>query len=377
MGAVPFQEAKCALFGEAGDVADLDQQPGGARRADAGQVEQSGAGRGDQLGEFLVRGLLPLIDPLQVTDQLRRDPTSGLAGGITRSHLRQQGPGLPGGQVLLRTARDELQQELVQLGDHPGVVVAERATAVDQDPQDSELFVIDHRPQSGHPGADQGDRVRIGGVGLAALPGREHPGARGQPGWHIDDLLAVGEQPVGDVLADAGAALDGPDPIPPPSALAQHRGVAVTIGAEPATTVNGLLRGHYLDRCRAFVRVHPDHHTARDAIRSRHHQLLQCSIHYGPSSREGNAASSATNPSRASPGPNTTPGPRRPNESHTTNVGSRKESDKPGARTEPRQARTQKQYNKQPMSGRSWAPACEAGIVTSPRGTPVWGPSRL
>jgi hypothetical protein len=70
----------------------------------------------------------------------------------------------------------------VQLGDHPGVLLTEGSTSVDQDRQDGELFVVDHRPESGHPGADQGDRVRVGGVGLAALPGREHPGARGQLG---------------------------------------------------------------------------------------------------------------------------------------------------------------------------------------------------
>src|ERR1700716_208932 len=76
-----------------------------------------------------------------------------------------------------------------------------------------------------------------------------------------------------------------------------------------------------------------------------------------------------------------TPGPRRPNESHTTSVGSRKASDEPSAWTEPtpaprgkkeahppgvgtqkagdepsawtepRQDRSYRQYNKQPMSG--------------------------
>jgi hypothetical protein len=39
-------------------------------------------------------------------------------------------------------------------------------------------------------------------------------------------------------------------------------------------------------------------------------------------------------PSRASPRPAATPGLRRPKESHTTSVGSRKESDNPGASTE-------------------------------------------
>ena len=41
MGAVPFQDAKWALVGEPGDVADLDQQPGGAGGADAVQVESA------------------------------------------------------------------------------------------------------------------------------------------------------------------------------------------------------------------------------------------------------------------------------------------------------------------------------------------------
>src|SRR6476661_8291926 len=45
-----------------------------------------------------------------------------------------------------------------------------------------------------------------------------------------------------------------------------------------------------------------------------------------------------------------TPGSRRPNESHTTSVGSRNESNDPGAWTEPRQAPVLRQWNKQPMS---------------------------
>ena len=44
--------------------------------------------------------------------------------------------------------------------------------------------------------------------------------------------------------------------------------------------------------------------------------------------------------------PLATPGPRRPNESHTTSVGSRCESDSPGAWTEPCQAPVLGQWNK-------------------------------
>jgi hypothetical protein len=55
--------------GEPGDVADLDQQPGGAGGADAVQIHQRAAGGGDQFGELFVRGLGPLVDALEVADQ--------------------------------------------------------------------------------------------------------------------------------------------------------------------------------------------------------------------------------------------------------------------------------------------------------------------
>ena len=213
MGAVPFQEAKWALFGKR----VMSPTSTSSRAAPEGPMPGRSSRRcrcGDEFGELLVGGLLALVDPLEVGDQLRGDPTAGLAGGVAGSDLGQQCLGLAGGEVLLRPARDQLQQQLVQLGDHPGVVLTERAAAVDQDPQHGELFVVDHRPQPGHPGADQRDRVRVGGVGLAALPGREHPGPGRQLGRDVDDLLAVGEQPVGDVLADARRSPRSPRPGP-------------------------------------------------------------------------------------------------------------------------------------------------------------------
>ena len=91
-GAVPGREV--GLVREPGDVADLDQQPGGAGGADAVQVEQTGAGGFDQLGELLVGGLLPGIDPLQVSDQLGGDPAAGLADDVAGPDLGQQCLGL-------------------------------------------------------------------------------------------------------------------------------------------------------------------------------------------------------------------------------------------------------------------------------------------
>jgi hypothetical protein len=167
-----------------------------------------------KFGELLVGGLLPLVDPLQVADQLRRHATAGLPGRITRSHPRRQCPGLPGRQVLLRTARDQLEEQLVQLGDHPGVVVAERSTAVDQDPQDGELFVVDHRPQSGHPGADQRTECASVASVLRPCPVAKTLVRADCLGGTSTTHFAVGERPVGDVLADAGATPRWPRPDP-------------------------------------------------------------------------------------------------------------------------------------------------------------------
>ena len=50
---------------------------------------------------------------------------------------------------------------------------------------------------------DHDDRVRVRGVGLAALPGIEHPGPGSQLGRHIQHPLPAGQQPLRDGAADA------------------------------------------------------------------------------------------------------------------------------------------------------------------------------
>ena len=155
------------------------------------------------------------VDPLEVGDQLGGDPPPGPAGEVARAYLRQQRLGLRRGQVLLRAARDKLEEQVVQLRDHPSVVLPKGAAPVGQHAQHRELLVIDHRSQAGHPGSDERDGVRVRGVGLTALPGREHPSPGGQLGRDVDDLLAVSDQSNGDVPSDAAAPLDSPDPVGP------------------------------------------------------------------------------------------------------------------------------------------------------------------
>ena len=65
------------------------------------------------------------------------------------------------------------------------------AAPVGQNAQHRELLDVDDRPQASHPGADERDGVRVGGVGLAPLPGGVDADPGGQRGWYVHDLPAV------------------------------------------------------------------------------------------------------------------------------------------------------------------------------------------
>lgn len=68
-------------------------------------------------------------------------------------------------------------------------------------------------PQTLGPQRRYRDRMSIDPVGPAALPGGEHPSPGRQLRGHVQHSLAVGEKPLGDVPANAVAALHRPDPL--------------------------------------------------------------------------------------------------------------------------------------------------------------------
>jgi hypothetical protein len=77
------------------------------------------------------------------------------------------------------------------------VVLTDAAAPVGQQPQHLEGLVVDDLPQPGHPDPDEGDRVRVGVIRLAALSGRVDPHPRRQLRWHVNDSLAMVEQAKG------------------------------------------------------------------------------------------------------------------------------------------------------------------------------------
>jgi hypothetical protein len=103
--------------------------------------------------------------------------------------------------------------------------------------------------------------VRIGGIGLASLTCREDPRPGGELRRNVDDVLTGGQEPHRDVVPDAVAALDRPDPVAEPADVTRHRGKPIDIGREPTATQDGLVGGHHFDRDRPLVQIHSDHHT--------------------------------------------------------------------------------------------------------------------
>jgi hypothetical protein len=142
------------------------------------------------------------------------------------------------------------------------VVLTQGPPAIGQDRQHRELGVTGDRAQPPHAGGGQRDRVRVGGIGLAALPGSEHPRAGRQLGRHIHHLLTIGQQPVRQMPADPLASLDRPDPLRPVLRLREHRPVPGGVGGIPSTLPDGLITGHDLDGGGALVRVHPNDYLA-------------------------------------------------------------------------------------------------------------------
>jgi hypothetical protein len=90
--------------GEPGDVADLDQQPGGAGGADAVKIHQRAAGGSDQFGELFVRGLGPLVDALEVADQFGGHAARAFPAASRGRTSASSASACAAERVLLRTA---------------------------------------------------------------------------------------------------------------------------------------------------------------------------------------------------------------------------------------------------------------------------------
>ena len=115
----------------------------------------------------------------------------------------------------LRLSREQFGQQRLEPVDGLDPTPGQRFTAVGQHPQRLELAVELQHPQAAGADRDDRDRVRVAGVGLAVVAGVEEPDPGRELGRHIDDVLAVLEQPLRQRPAGAVGALDRPDPLRP------------------------------------------------------------------------------------------------------------------------------------------------------------------
>ena len=158
IGAVPFQEAKCPRLGNrAMSPASTRSRaaPDGPIPSRAVSVVPAAFSAAvSSLSAAFLRWWIRSRSLTSSAATRRRACPAGSRGRTGPAAL-----GLGRGQGLLRPARDQLQQQPVQLADHPGVVLAQGPAPVRQDPQDLKLLIPGDPAQPGHPGGGQRNGV--------------------------------------------------------------------------------------------------------------------------------------------------------------------------------------------------------------------------
>jgi len=130
--------------------------------------------------------------------------------------------------------------------------VGELVAAVGQHPQRLELTIVGHHPQPGRSCRDDGDGVRIQGVGFAVVAGVEQPDSGRELRWHIDHLLAGRDQALGQRTTGTVGSLDRPEPVRPLLHIAPHRGITALVGRVATSSPPLLVVVEDLDRDRVL-----------------------------------------------------------------------------------------------------------------------------
>ena len=163
-------------------------------------------------------------------------------------------------------ARGELGEQPLQPVHGRDPLIRQLVAVVDKHPQRLELAVGGKDAQV--LGADRGDRdrVRVVGVGLAAVAGVEEPCPGCELGGDIDDAFTGFQQALRQWAAHAEAAFDCPRPVRPLVHVLPHRREAGLVGGEPARPQEVLSLVDDLDRGRQLVGIDPDDNFFMDAL---------------------------------------------------------------------------------------------------------------
>ena len=164
---------------------------------------------------------------------------------VIGADLAQQSSGPGGGELPVGAAGLQVGQQHVQAAQGPGAFGDQVVAAVAQQPEDHRLVLQGDRAQPPVVDSGRGDRAGVGQVALAGAAGAQQPGPGRQLGRHVQDLLAGGDQQLGDAAAQAAGALHRPPSLRPggrpgqqlPAGLAGGR--QAQLAEQPAVGVEG------------------------------------------------------------------------------------------------------------------------------------------
>ena len=180
---------------------------------------------------------------------------------VCGTDLSEQGGGRLGVELGGRSAGDQVAQVSVQPVDRAAPFAGQLVAAVRQQPQHATVIIRGDAGKIGALSGDERDRAGVDAVGLAAVSRLEGPHPRREGRGHIDDVLAGGDELLGQQLAQAAGAFDAPAALGPLRRPAQQ---LLRCRAGCSQSDRGRLDGPGTDRGRgvgSLVRVDTDDHS--------------------------------------------------------------------------------------------------------------------
>ena len=196
--------------GEPADVADVAGALGGEHVADPGEVGQGGAAGGD--GGYAAAPVLRegTVEAPHVGEEVSGHLLAFGFDAVSGAHFGEQSCGGLGAELGWSAAGDQVAQVSVQPVDHAAPLPGQLVAPIRQQPQHAVVIVRADSREIGSLGGDDRDRAGVDVVGLAAVARVEGPHPRRQGRGHVDDVLADGDELLGQQLAQAASALDRP-----------------------------------------------------------------------------------------------------------------------------------------------------------------------
>jgi hypothetical protein len=136
-------------------------------------------------------------------------------------------------------------------------------------PQDLDGVIRSHHLQLPGPQACNGNRERVGVIGLAAAATTQRTDPGREPGRHVKHRLTFGDQPLRQPGTHTAGTLDRPHPIAVGTGERVHRPVAGPVVGEPLLGQHPLALVDHDQRVARLVRINSDDNSGHELLLSR------------------------------------------------------------------------------------------------------------